>query len=59
MEDRMLQASKKKQKRNKPTLSCLECVEKKTKVRPWQRFLQYNRSQRPVVLHCGLPLGAR
>lgn len=24
---------KKKQKRNKPTLSCLECVERKTKVR--------------------------
>ena len=25
---------KKKQKRNKPTLSCEECVERKTKVRP-------------------------
>jgi hypothetical protein len=27
------QPQKKKQKRNKPTLSCLECVERKTKVR--------------------------
>jgi len=27
------QSSKPKQKRNKPTLSCVECVERKTKVR--------------------------
>jgi hypothetical protein len=27
------ESPKKKQKRNKPTLSCIECVERKTKVR--------------------------
>lgn len=31
-EDGSLQPPKKKQKRNKPTLSCEECVERKTKV---------------------------
>jgi hypothetical protein len=35
---------KKKQKRNKPTLSCEECVERKTKVRG-----------RPCIENCGRP----
>lgn len=32
LENGTLQPPKKKQKRNKPTLSCEECVERKTKV---------------------------
>lgn len=33
--------SKKKQKRNKPTLSCEECVERKTKVRTVMSYVAY------------------
>lgn len=33
-EDAADEPQRKKQKRNKPTLSCFECVERKTKVRP-------------------------
>lgn len=32
---------RKKQKRNKPTLSCEECVERKTKVRFWQCIMMF------------------
>ena len=48
--------AKKKQKRNKPTLSCHECVERKTKVRHFMRFAFSNH----VVLisfHLIYPLG--
>lgn len=34
--------TKKKQKRNKPTLSCHECVERKTKVRYCVHSLLYS-----------------
>lgn len=47
---------KKKQKRNKPTLSCVECVERKTKVRSVCQFriLNFEQKQRnssDAVLH--------
>lgn len=35
------QQTRKKQKRNKPTLSCHECVERKTKVRESLRFFAF------------------
>lgn len=35
--------AKKKQKRNKPTLSCFECVERKTKVRFANKFINFFR----------------
>jgi hypothetical protein len=45
-------ASKRKQKRNKPTLSCGECVERKTKVSQYQSPYQFTYVDTHVVRPC-------
>lgn len=48
---------RKKQKRNKPTLSCFECVERKTKVRfiQLELFTFFNSRRGPLDLHRATP----
>lgn len=46
--------SRKKQKRNKPTLSCHECVERKTKVRLYASFQMRRDSRATWALHLSL-----
>jgi hypothetical protein len=53
------QRSRKKQKRNKPTLSCEECVERKTKVRARSRKLWMMSMSRRWTIRSTITSGER
>lgn len=51
-EDAEGESRKKRQKRNKPTLSCFECVERKTKVGHFFGFLSFSFIFEAAALPC-------